>query len=90
MEPMNGPTNEHDYQGAFQNLTHHFRGGFEMKFVQGYVGGDSHHEQEEREDQIAGSESVPFGMAQRDEGFAPSAVIYQYHAGYGQPSQYIQ
>ena len=89
VEPVDEKTNGEQEYRTLDDATDDLRRGFELRLHQGEVTRDTHDEEEEGEDEVAGGHAVPLGMVQHLEGFTP-AVVDQYHSGDGDAAENVE
>ena len=79
VEPIDEKADGKQQHRALDDATDDFGGGCELGFHQRQVTGDTHDEEEEGKDEVAGGHAVPLGVFQHLEGLSPT-VINQYHS----------
>ena len=79
IEPVDEKADGKQQHRALDDATDDFGGRFELGLHQGEVTGDTHNEEEEGKDEVAGGHAVPLGMLEHLKGLSP-AVINQYHS----------
>ena len=79
VEPIDEKADDKQQHRALDDTTDDFGGGFELGLHQGEVTGDTHDEEEEGKNEVAGGHAVPLGVFQHLEGLSPT-VINQYHS----------
>ena len=89
VEPVDEESDDKEQYGALDDAADDLRRGFELGLHQGEVTRDTHDEEEEGEDEVAGGHAVPLRVAEHLERLAP-AVVHQYHACDGNAAENIE
>ena len=89
VEPVDEQSDDEEQHRTLYDTSDNRGGGFELRLHQREVTRDTHDEEEEGEDEIAGRHAVPFGVAEHLERLAP-AVVYKDHAGHGDAAEDIE
>ena len=89
VKPVDEEADSKEQHRTLDNATNDLGGGFELGLHQGEVARDTHNEEEEGKDEVAGSHAVPLGVLEHLERLAP-AIINQYHSGDGNATENIE
>ena len=89
VEPVDEKADGKQQHRSLDDTTDDLGRGFELRLHQREVTRDTHDEEEEGEDEVAGGHAVPLRVAEHLERLAP-AVVHQYHACYGDTAENIE
>ena len=89
VEPVDEKADGKQQHRSLDDTTDDLGRGFELRLHQREVTRDTHDEEEEGEDEVAGGHAVPLNMLEHLEGFTP-AVVNQYHSGNGNAAENVE